>query len=248
MTGIAAATAPIVNIDIVICTYNRAANLDEVLSALSAQRVGSDVIWSVLVVDNASTDATAEVVEAHRFHRLLPSLRRVVESEQGLTPARRRGVQETTAPWIAFVDDDNLLAPGWVDAIAQAIRSHPEAGGISGRVVLDWEEPPPNFLKGLGSCFAEQELGEAAREIDDMVGVGGPSSNAVGWNARCSPIASANALSPAATARSCNVFWEQAFNCGLHRMRCCGIASPEAEQAGIICSASCMAWVEAKRG
>jgi hypothetical protein len=46
MTGIAAATAPIVNIDIVICTYNRAANLDEVLSALSAQRVGSDVIWS----------------------------------------------------------------------------------------------------------------------------------------------------------------------------------------------------------
>jgi GT2 family glycosyltransferase len=84
MTGIAAATAPIVNIDIVICTYNRAANLDEVLSALSAQRVGSDVIWSVLVVDNASTDATAEVVEAHRFHRLLPSLRRVVESEPHL--------------------------------------------------------------------------------------------------------------------------------------------------------------------
>jgi glycosyltransferase involved in cell wall biosynthesis len=72
MTGIAAATAPIANIDIVVCTYNRAANLDEVLSALSAQRVGSDVIWSVLVVDNASTDATAEVVEAHRLRHLLP--------------------------------------------------------------------------------------------------------------------------------------------------------------------------------
>src|SRR5215469_1114012 len=172
MTGIAAATAPIVNIDIVICTYNRAANLDEVLSALSAQRVGSDVIWSVLVVDNASSDATAEVVEAHRLCHLLPGLRRVVESEQGLTPARRRGVHETMAPWIAFVDDDNLLAPGWVDAIAQAIRSHPEAGGISGRVVLDWEEPPPNFLTGLGTCFAEQDLGEAACEIDDMVGAG----------------------------------------------------------------------------
>jgi glycosyltransferase involved in cell wall biosynthesis len=172
MTGREAATAPSVNIDIVICTYNRAANLDEVLSALSAQHVGSDVVWSVLVVDNASTDATAEVVEAHRLRHLLPGLRRIVESEQGLTPARRRGVQETTAPWIAFVDDDNLLAPGWVDAIAQAIRSHPQAGGISGRVVLDWEEPPPNFLKGLGSCFAEQDLGEAAREIDDMVGAG----------------------------------------------------------------------------
>lgn len=172
MTDIEAATAHSVNIDIAVCTYNRAANLDEVLSALSAQRVRRDVIWSVLVVDNGSTDATADVVEAYRLRHLLPGLRRVVESEQGLTPARRRGVQESTAPWIAFVDDDNLLDPGWVDAIAQAIRSHPQAGGISGRVVLEWEEPPPNFLKGLGSCFAEQDLGEAACEIDGMVGAG----------------------------------------------------------------------------
>ena len=172
MTGIKAATAPIVNIDVVTCTFNRAANLDETLYALSAQHVDSDVNWSVLVVDNGSTDATAEVVESHRFRRLLPGLRRVFESERGLTPARRRGVRESTAPWIAFVDDDNLLAPGWLDAIAQAIRSHPQAGGIGGRVVLDWEEPPPDFLWGLGSCFAEQELGAAVHEVGNLVGAG----------------------------------------------------------------------------
>jgi glycosyltransferase involved in cell wall biosynthesis len=158
-------------IDVVICTYNRAANLDEALDALSAQRV-SGISWSVLVVDNASTDRTADVVEAHRSRGLLPGLRRVTESEQGLTPARQRGVRETTAPWIAFVDDDNLLEPGWLDAIVQAIRSHPEAGGIGGRVVLDWEKPPPDSFRGLGGCFAEQELGKAGCEAGNLVGAG----------------------------------------------------------------------------
>jgi len=161
-----------VSIDVVICTYNRAASLDWVLSALSRQSPGIDVAWSVLVVDNASTDATADVVDAHSSRRLLPGLRRVRENDQGLTPARLRGVRETTAPWIAFVDDDNLLESGWLNAIAQAIRSHPQAGAIGGRVVLDWERSPPAFFKRFGFCFAEQEPGGAACELKSLVGAG----------------------------------------------------------------------------
>jgi glucosyl-dolichyl phosphate glucuronosyltransferase len=161
-----------VSIDVVICTYNRAAGLDAVLSALSQQSPAVDVAWSVLVVDNASTDATTDVVDAHSSRQLLPGLRRVRENEQGLTPARRRGVRETSAPWIAFVDDDNLLAPGWLDAIAQAIRLHPDAGAIGGRVVLDWEQPPPAYFKRFGFCFAEQEPGGAPCELSSLVGAG----------------------------------------------------------------------------
>ena len=55
-------------IDIVICTYNRASGLDLVLENLSRQSCGDRVQWRVLVVDNASTDGTAEVVAKHR-HR-----------------------------------------------------------------------------------------------------------------------------------------------------------------------------------
>jgi glycosyltransferase involved in cell wall biosynthesis len=161
-----------VSIDVVICTYNRAAGLDAVLSALSQQSPALDVAWSVLVVDNASTDVTADVVDAHISRQLLPGLRRVRENEQGLTPARRRGVLETSAPWIAFVDDDNLLEPAWLDAIAQAIRSHPQAGAIGGRVVLDWEQPPPAYFKRFGFCFAEQEPGGAACELNSLAGAG----------------------------------------------------------------------------
>jgi glycosyltransferase involved in cell wall biosynthesis len=146
--------------------------LDDVLAALSAQLVDHSIEWSVLIVDNASTDSTADVVEVHRARHILPGLRRVLESEQGLTPARRRGVHETSGRWIAFVDDDNLLEPGWLQAVADAIRSHREVGAIGGRVLLDWEEPPPEFMKGFGFCFAEQEAGEMAREIHNLVGAG----------------------------------------------------------------------------
>jgi glucosyl-dolichyl phosphate glucuronosyltransferase len=167
----ATTTAEDVSIDVVICTYNRAANLDEVLSALSRQSADG-VNWSVLVVDNASTDPTAEIVEAHRSRRVLPGLRRVMEQQQGLTFARGRGVRETRAPWIAFVDDDNLLERGWLTAIARAIRSHPDAGGVGGRVVLDWEKPPPGFVTEFGFCFAEQELGTESCEAGSLVGAG----------------------------------------------------------------------------
>jgi glycosyltransferase involved in cell wall biosynthesis len=161
-----------VAIDVVICTYNRAGSLDAVLSALSQQSPAVDVAWSVLVVDNASSDSTADVVDVHRSRQLLPGLRRVREEEQGLTPARRRGVRETGAPWIAFVDDDNLLEPGWLDAIARAIRLRQHAGAIGGRVILDWERSPPAFFKRFGFCFAEQERGRAACELSSLVGAG----------------------------------------------------------------------------
>jgi glycosyltransferase involved in cell wall biosynthesis len=160
-----------VAVDIVICTYNRAGSLDKVLSGLSEQRVGPGVNWSVLVVDNRSTDSTADVVEFHRARHLLPGLRRVVESEQGLTPARRRGSRETNAPWIAFVDDDTLPEPRWLDSIAEAIRLHPHAGAIGGRVILDWERPPPNSFKDFGYCFAEQDC-DSTCEMMTLVGAG----------------------------------------------------------------------------
>jgi glycosyltransferase involved in cell wall biosynthesis len=163
-------TPSAIAIDVVICTYNRAACLDAVLATLEQQAHDAEIVWRVLVVDNASTDATPDVVASYAAR--LPELRRVFEPEQGLTAARHRGVQETAAPWIAFVDDDNHLAPDWLSAIAGAIRAHPDAGGIGGKVVLDWEVPAPPYLKEFGFCFAEQDGGGVDRVIESLAGAG----------------------------------------------------------------------------
>jgi glycosyltransferase involved in cell wall biosynthesis len=156
----------------VICTYNRAASLDAVLDNLAHQDSSGTVAWHTVVIDNASTDHTADVVEAHRAKGLLPGLRRVFEPTQGLTAARLRGVRETSAPWIAFVDDDNFPAPTWLGAVGRAIQAHPDAGGIGGKVVLDWEAPPPSYLKDFAFCFAAQDHGDADCLVDGLAGAG----------------------------------------------------------------------------
>ena len=61
--------SPAPAIDIVICTYNRASGLDAVLENLSRQSCGEHAQWRVLVVDNASTDTTADVVAIGIFCR-----------------------------------------------------------------------------------------------------------------------------------------------------------------------------------
>lgn len=53
-------------LDVIICTHNRAADLNRTLAALASQTKTDDVHWSVLVIDSGSTDPTSTVVEACR--------------------------------------------------------------------------------------------------------------------------------------------------------------------------------------
>lgn len=175
-----------VHLDVIICTHNRAAALGDVLEGLAAQQEPVAMSWSILVVDNASSDSTTTMVQRHAARD--PNLRYVFEPTLGLTPARLRGVAETTGKWLAFVDDDNLLAPGWLRAIEAAIESRPRAGGIGGRVVLDWATPPPRAAAEFGFCFAEQDLGDEPRQMYTLVGAGlvlrRDALEACGWTER----------------------------------------------------------------
>ncbi len=159
------------DLDIVICTFDNAVMLHRVLAALGAQR-GAAGRWSVLVVDNNSTDDTQDVISRHLTSGAVPGLRCVREQRQGLTPARLRGVRSTTAPWIAFVDDDCVLDEGWVAGAIDFIREHPESAAFGGRVVPTYVEEPPAVVARYGWAFAEQDLGDVPVPVDCLVGAG----------------------------------------------------------------------------
>ncbi|MEQ9234991.1 glycosyltransferase [Coleofasciculus sp. E2-BRE-01] len=160
------------SIDLIICTYNNAALLDRTLIAISEQQVPSEVEWNVLVVNNNCTDDTVAVVERHIQSGKLPNLSMVLEPQQGLTPARLCGVKNTTADWLAFVDDDCLLEEDWIAQAAKFALVHPECGGFGGRVILDWETPPPAFVLNYAYSFAQQEHGTLAKQMSCLVGAG----------------------------------------------------------------------------
>lgn len=150
------------SIDLVVCTYDNAALLDRTLAALARQRVSADVRWQVLVVDNNCTDATPEVVERHRRSGAIP-LRSVCEPRQGLTPARLCGVRNTAGEWIAFVDDDCLLAEDWVEQATRFAAGHPACGAFGGQVILDWETDPPPYVRNRRYAYAGSgDLGDGA--------------------------------------------------------------------------------------
>jgi glycosyltransferase involved in cell wall biosynthesis len=158
-------------IDIVICTYNNAELLDRTLKAIAQQKITSSINWSVLVVNNNSTDKTMAVVEEYIQSGLFP-LKVVLEPIQGLTPARLCGVKHTTGDWIAFVDDDCLLAEDWIEQTAKFALENPNCGAFGGKVILDWQTPPPTFVLNYGWCFAEQDYGEVPKKIPGLVGAG----------------------------------------------------------------------------
>ncbi len=157
---------------LVICTYNNAALLDRTLIAISKQQVASEVNWQVLVVDNNCTDETVAVVERHIQSGKIPGLRIISEPKQGLTYARLCGVNNTTGDWIAFVDDDCLLQEDWVAQATQFATIHPDCGAFGGKVILDWESPPPVFVPKYGYSFAQQEHGEQPKQVSCLVGAG----------------------------------------------------------------------------
>lgn len=107
------------SISVVVPCYNAAAVLPEQLEALCGQTATSG--WELVVVDNGSTDETFATVE--RFRDRLPSLK-VVEAagRKGAGYARNAGVAAASGDLLLFCDADDVVAPGWIEAMAEAVR------------------------------------------------------------------------------------------------------------------------------
>jgi GT2 family glycosyltransferase len=128
---------------VIIPHYNDVARLERCLAALMANDLAG---VEVLVVDNGST----EPLEAVRA--VFPAVRFVTEPEKGAAAARNRGVGESSAPRLFFLDADCVPAPDW---LAVARRVAPEADLIGGRVEVFDETPPPRSgVEAFEAVFA----------------------------------------------------------------------------------------------
>src|ERR687893_1737725 len=114
-------------VSVVVPTRGRAAYLEVTLDSLLAQRGGTTA--ELIVVDDGDDDATSDVVAAR------PGVRYVSHGRpRGLNVARNTGVRESSASLIAFVDDDVLAPPGWLEAIVEGARRHQDAEAFGGPI------------------------------------------------------------------------------------------------------------------
>ena len=128
---------------IVVLSWNGLQHLDTCLGSLCRQTL-SDV--ELILVDNGSTDGTAEYVREH-----FPNVRiERVENNLGVPGGMNHGIRAARGTFIGILNNDTEIDPGWAEACVSALRNHPEAGAIASRVRLFWRR---THLDTAGDVF-----------------------------------------------------------------------------------------------
>lgn len=121
---------------VILPVRDGAATVRRQIEAVLASRW--DHPWELLVVDNGSTDATAEIVAEYIVRD--PRVRLVQAFDHaGLSHARNVGVEHARGAAVAFCDDDDAVGPGWVAAMGEALRDHPV---VASHMVYDTMSDP----------------------------------------------------------------------------------------------------------
>lgn len=148
----------------IICTHNRDRYLGDAIDSLLDQDYQD---YEVLVVDNGSTDNTREVVQSRLPH---PRLNYVYEPILGLSVARNTGARETTAPILAYLDDDAIASPQWLRILVEAYNHNEKLAIAGGKVTLIWPNnitPPSWISEDLAGGLGAYDLGESMVLITD---------------------------------------------------------------------------------
>lgn len=159
---------------VVVATRDRPSLLRECLESLYADN--SAASREVIVVDNGSSEETAELVSTFQRRTQL-DVRCVREQQIGLSHAKNRGVAEANGPLIIFLDDDMAVENGWVDALLGPLAD-PQVVAVTGRVLPRWLATPPDWMWGPHArMLTSKDFGDRNRRLaPDEFPLGGNSA------------------------------------------------------------------------
>ena len=140
-------------ISVVIAAFNAAATIAEAVRAVMSQPLPEDE-WEFIVVDDGSSDVTAELAKAGGAHVLC------LGKNQGVSSARNAGVAKARAPWVAFTDADCIPSRRWLPLLLAAAESADRSTlGFAGRTLgFNSQTPAARFMDLIGALDAEQYM------------------------------------------------------------------------------------------
>lgn len=115
-------------IAVIIPAYNQSRYLGYAIQSVLEQTFSD---WEAVIVDDGSSDETRSV--ALSFHD--PRLRYIYQENRGLSAARNAGIHNTTAPYLCFLDSDDMFLPGKLASQLAVLESSPEVGLVAGQAV-----------------------------------------------------------------------------------------------------------------
>jgi glycosyltransferase involved in cell wall biosynthesis len=117
---------------IILPTYNRAWCLGNAIESVLAQ---TELRWELIVVDDGSTDRTAELVAQYvdRDQRV----RLICQPNRGTGAARQTGIEHARGEWVTFLDSDDQYLPEHLEVRLQHILAHPTCDFFHGGVLVE---------------------------------------------------------------------------------------------------------------
>jgi glycosyltransferase involved in cell wall biosynthesis len=151
-------------ISAIICTHNRDIYLGAAIDSLLVQDFAAD--FEVVVVDNGSGDRTREVVEQRAGDS---RLKYIFEPTIGLSVARNTGARVARGDILAYLDDDAVASPGWLQVLYFAYQDNSQLAIAGGKVTLLWPQgiQQPRWLSpGLAGNLGAYDLGDSIIKIE----------------------------------------------------------------------------------
>jgi glycosyltransferase involved in cell wall biosynthesis len=132
-------------VDVIIPAFNAAKYLPFALESVASQTFDD---WGILLIDDGSTDNTAEVV-APFLARLGSKLRYIRQENRGLPAARNTAIRNSTAEFLALLDADDIWLPCRLAESVAMLEARPQAGVAYGLVThMDSEGRPGSTFEG----------------------------------------------------------------------------------------------------
>jgi len=142
-------------VSLLVCTYNGAALIAETLACLARQHTPGTTPWEVILVDNASTDGTAN--QARKTWKELGTpapLHLLREPRPGKQYALETALGHVRYRHTCIVDDDNRLAPDYLQVGLEMLEAHPQIGVLGGQSAATFEEREPEWFAAFQHCYA----------------------------------------------------------------------------------------------
>lgn len=161
---------------VILATYNRCDLLPRCIEAFLAARVPEGVTANLLVVDNNSTDGTRAVV-ARYADAFSERVEYLFEPQAGKCHALNTGIEASSGDVIGFIDDDETIAPNWVEVVAREMV-RPELDFVGGPYVPNWLAPRPSwysesFRGAIGDCDNLRERARYGTDKAPLLVLGG---------------------------------------------------------------------------
>lgn len=150
------------DLSVLVATRDRAGSLARTLESLAAQ-AASDLDWELLVVDNGSVDETPSVLE--RFKATLP-LVALSEPSPGKNRALNRALESTRGRLLVFTDDDVIVSPGWLRALARAGERWPAAAIFGGPIEPVFPPDTAAWIRDPAFVLASEAFGAKPRSVE----------------------------------------------------------------------------------